>query len=327
MKLVDNLKDMNKVKFKKLMLGTVSEMGLLKKIILYTILCGIGFIFIYPLLQMLVVSLMSLEDIIDPTVMWLPTKVTLGNYGKAFDSLNYISSFGDSLVISLFPTLATVLSSALIGYGFAHFKFPGKKIWFAALIIVFLVPTMLLSLPTLITFNELGFLKSIKAYIYPALTGFGIRQSVFILIFYQFFKMIPNELSEAADVDGCNEFTTFIKIAVPMSTQAFIICFLYSFVWYWNETDLATLYFQDTAATGGSQFVYSSLQMNLYNFKNLYENMFAGGNVGTGGLANSFNEGVLFAGTMLTILPLLVLYAFTQKWFVESADNAGIAGG
>ncbi len=326
MNLADKFKNIDQAKVKKLMFGTVSQMGLLKKMFLYLILTGVGFIFIYPLLQMLVVSLMSLEDIIDPTVMWLPTSVTMGNYSKAFSSLNYMSALWDSIVISLFPTLATVISSALIGYGFAHFKFPGRKFWFAALIVVFLIPTMLLSLPTLITFNELGILRSLQAYIYPALTGFGIRQSVFILIFYQFFKMLPNELSEAAEVDGCSEFKTFIKIAVPMSSQAFIICFLYSFVWYWNETDLATLYFQNTTATG-STYVYSSLQMNLYNFKGLYENMFAGGNVGTGGLAESFNEGVLFAGTMLTILPLLVLYAFTQKYFVESADNAGIAGG
>lgn len=322
-----NFKNIKSAKVKKLLFGTVSDSGLIKKVLLYTILCGVGFIFLYPILQMFVISLMSLQDIIDPTVMWIPTGVSLANYGKAFTSLNYFSSFFDSIIISLFPALATVVSSSLIGYGFAHYNFPGKKIWFAVVVAVFLIPTMLLSLPTLITFNELGLLKSIRAYIYPALTGFGIRQSVFILIFYQFFKMLPKELSEAAEVDGCNEFTTFIKIAAPMSVQAFIICFLYSFVWYWNETDLAMLYFQDTSPTAASPYVYSSLQMNLYNFKNLFESMFAGGNVGAGSLAESFNEGVLFAGTMLTILPLLILYAFTQKYFVESADNAGIAGG
>ena len=260
---------------------------------------------------------MSLEDLIDPTVKWLPSTLVVDNYNKAMDVLKFWDAFKDSVVVSLTPTICAVISSALIGYGFAQFNFPGKNVFFGLVVFVFLIPALLLNIPTYVMFNDLGILNSIKAYVYPAMTGFGLRQPVFIFIFYQFFKMLPYELSESAEVDGANAFQIFIKIAVPSAIPAFIICTLYSFVWYWNETALALSYFKDK---------YTTLQIAVSQFETIYKELFPSGNVGMDSASQSFNESVLFAGTMLSILPLLVLYAFTQKWFVESADRAGIAG-
>ena len=303
--------------FKKFMLGGRGESGFIGKFFIYLLLIGISFIFLYPILKMVSKSFMGLEDLMDPTVVWIPTKFVGNNYRKAKEVLNFWESFKDSLKVGIWPTLCAVLSSSIIGYGFAHFEFPGKKIWMALLVGIFLLPTVLLSIPTYVIFKDLNMLGSLKAYIYPALTGFGLRQSVFILIFYQFFKVIPHELSESAEMDGASEVGIFIRIAIPMSIPAFIICILYSFVWYWNETVLATTYFQGKINT---------LQMVLSNFEYTYKQLFPAGSIGIDSAAESFNQGVLFAGTMLTILPLLVLYAFTQKWFVESADRSGIAG-
>jgi multiple sugar transport system permease protein len=304
-------------KIKKFFFGSVNSSGFLSKLFLYIILIGISFIFLYPVLKMTVTSFMSLEDLIDPTVNWVPSVMMLENYTKAAQVLNFKNSLWDSILVSVVPTIFSVLSSALIGYGFSQYEFPGKKIWFAAVVLVFLVPTILLNIPTYVLYNSLGILKSLKAYMYPAMLGFGLRQPVFIFIFYQFFNGIPHELSEAAEVDGANAFQTFVKIAVPLAIPAFIITTLYSFVWYWNETNLAISYFQGE---------YTTLQIAVSQFENMYRELFPGGNVGMDSASQAFNEGVLFAGTMLSILPLLVLYAFTQKWFVESADRAGIAG-
>lgn len=303
--------------FKKFMLGHRGESGFLGKFFMYLLLIGISFIFLYPILKMLAISFMGIEDLMDPTVIWIPSKFVTSNYEKASEVIKFKETLVDSIKVGIWPTLCAVLSSSLIGYGFAHFEFPGKKIWMAVLVGVFLLPTMLMSIPTYVIFNKLNMLGSLKAYIYPALTGFGLRQSVFILIFYQFFKVIPKELSESAEMDGATEFGVFVRIAIPMSVPAFIICTLYSFVWYWNETALATSYFGDKIIT---------LQMALSNFESRYSQLFPSGSIGIGAAAESFNQGVLFAGTVLTILPLLLLYAFTQKWFVESADRSGIAG-
>lgn len=310
-------RQIRKNKIKRFFFGSVDSSGFISKLFIYIILIGISFIFLYPVLKMTVTSFMSLEDLIDPTVNWVPSVMKLENYTKAAQVLNFRKSLWDSIVVSLVPTIFSVLSSALIGYGFSQYEFPGKKIWFAAVVLVFLIPTILLSIPTYVLYNKLGILKSLKAYVYPAMLGFGLRQPVFIFIFYQFFNGIPNELSEAAEVDGANALQIFIKIAVPLAIPAFIITTLYSFVWYWNETNLAISYFQGE---------YTTLQIAVSQFENMYRELFPGGNVGMDSASQAFNEGVLFAGTMLSILPLLVLYAFTQRWFVESADRAGIAG-
>ena len=311
------MKAISKKRLKRFLFGNVEQDGFLTKIILYVILIGISFIFLYPILQMAIKSFMGLEDLIDPNVIWIPSKLVGENYTRAAEALKFWDAFRDSMMVSLIPTICAVISSALIAYGFAQFSFPGKTGLFALVIAVFLIPTVLLSIPTYVIYNNLGLLKSIKAYVYPALTGFGIRQPVFIFIFYQFFKMLPYELSESAEVDGANAFQVFMKIAVPSAIPAFVICVLYSFVWYWNETALALTYFRGE---------YTTLQMAVSNFEHIYRELFPGGNVGMSQVGESFNESVLFAGTMLSILPLLVLYAFTQKWFVESADRAGIAG-
>lgn len=304
-------------KFKKYMLGSRGESGFLTKFFLYVLLIGISFIFLYPILQMIITSFMSLEDLIDPTVIWIPSRLVVQNYIKAAEVLKFWDALWDSILVSALPTLCGVISSSLIGYGFAHYDFPGKKIWFALLFAIFLIPTLLLSIPTYVMYSDLGILKTLGAYIYPSLTGFGLRQSVFIFIFYQFFNMMPKEISESAEVDGANALQIFIKIAIPMVIPAFIITTLYSFVWYWNETGLAQMYFQGE---------YTTLQIAVMDFKAIYDKLYGGGNVGMNSANESFNQGVQFAGTMLSILPLLILYAFTQKWFVESADRAGIAG-
>lgn len=311
------MKKERKQKVKKLLWGSRGEGGIVRLTAMYALLAGISFIFLYPLLQMIANSFMSLEDLIDPTVIWLPSKLVFGNYQKAIEVLNYWKVLRVSITVALWPTIIGVASSAVIGYGFARHDFPGKKVWLFILVAVFLLPTLLMSIPTYVIYNELKMLESLKAYIYPALTGFGLRQSVFILIFYQFFRMVPSELCESAEVDGANSAQVFFKIAIPMVIPAFIICVLYSFVWYWNETTLAITYFKGK---------YTTLQIALSQFESIYRHLFPSGNIGLGSANEMFNQGVLFAGTTLSILPLIILYIFTQRWFVESADRAGIAG-
>ena len=311
------MKKERKQNIKKLLWGSRGEGGIVRLAAMYALLAGISFIFLYPLLQMIANSFMSLEDLIDPTVIWLPSKLVFSNYQKAIEVLNYWKVLRVSITVALWPTIIGVASSAVIGYGFARHDFPGKKVWLFILVAVFLLPTLLMSIPTYVIYNELKMLESLKAYIYPALTGFGLRQSVFILIFYQFFRMVPSELCESAEVDGANSAQIFFKIAIPMVIPAFIICVLYSFVWYWNETTLAITYFKGK---------YTTLQIALSQFESIYRHLFPSGNIGLGSANEMFNQGVLFAGTTLSILPLIILYIFTQRWFVESADRAGIAG-
>lgn len=306
-----------KKSFRRIMLGSYTDRGVIKSTLLYILLVGISFIFLYPLLQMLVISFMGLEDLVDPTTIWIPSKIVFSNYAKAAEALGLWKALGNSLLVSLIPSLCVVISAAFIGYGFARHEFKLKKVWFATVIVIFLLPTILTSIPTFVTYNRLQLLGKLWSFIIPALVGFGLRESIFILIFYSFFKGIPNELIESAQMDGAKSFTIFLRIAVPLCIQAFLITFLYSFVWYWNETSLAVMYLRDK---------YTTLPMAVMNFKTLYETLYPSGSVGLESASETYNQGVQFAGTLLSIIPLLIVYFFTQRWFIESVDRSGIAG-
>ncbi|HON64205.1 MAG TPA: carbohydrate ABC transporter permease [Bacilli bacterium] len=311
------MKRISKKQLKVKLFGNYHRSGIVNIVFTYCLLIGISFIFLYPLLQMLVKSFMGLEDLVDTTVLWIPTRLTGSNYQKAVAALKFWPRFWDTFVVATVPSVVAVISSAFIGYGLARHQIPGKRLWMALLLVVFLVPSVLISIPTYLTYQKLGILDSLWALIYPAMTGFGLRQVIFILLFYQFFKAIPHELSESAEMDGATSLQIYFKIAVPMSIPAFLISFLYSFVWYWNETTLTKMYMQTK---------YSTLPMALVDFRMLYETLYKTDNLGLAGASDVFNQGVLFAGTLLSIAPLLLMYFICQKWFIESADRSGITG-
>lgn len=302
------------IKAKRIFLGMQGTDGLLLKILIYGLLIGIGFVYLYPLLYMGDYSFKSLDDLLNPLVDWIPTHLYTGNYSKANEVLSFFPTLMETLYVTVLPSVAQTAISAVIGYGLARFDFRGKKIIFVLVLATFVIPPQVTLIPRYIFFNELNLLGSIKAFLFPAVLGQGLNSAIFILIFYQFFRMIPKSLEEAAQIDGAGHFRIFFTIAIPMAVPAIIISFLFSFVWYWNETYLAAIYFGDNLTT---------LPLQLEKFVATYQKMFPA-QMGLG--KNQINEGIKMAGTLLSILPLLIVYFITQRWFVEGVDRSGITG-
>lgn len=307
-----------KTKVRRRLLGMEMTDGLIARIAIYLLLAGLGFIFVYPLLFMLVNSLKSLDDLINPTIHWVPSRLAFENYVEAFNVLNLWGRLLDSLQVSILPTIAIILSSSLIGYGLARFRFPGRRLIMVLLVVTYLVPKAVTLVPSYILFSDLGLLKSLSSFILPSLFGQGLYQSIFILILFNFFRMVPRALDEAAQIDGASPFQIFLTIAIPIAKPAFIVVGLYSVVWHWNELYLTDQYLQDA---------YMTLPQAIEYFKTLFQssNPEASG-VDYSQIGMVYNESVQFAATIISIVPLLVLYLFTQRFFVESADRVGIAG-
>jgi len=285
--------------------------GLLVKTYLYLTLIGVGFVFLFPLIYMVAFSFKSLYDLLNFTVNLVPTSFYLGNYTRYFEVVNFFPRLLETFYIAIVPSLLQTAVAAVIGYGFARFDFLGKRLLLLLVLATFIIPPQLLVIPQHILFNYLGILESIMAYALPAASGQGINSAIFILIFYQTFRLLPKALEEAAQLDGAGHFIIFIRVGLPLAGSAAIVSFLFSFVWYWNETFLASIYFRDALTT---------LPLQLQRFVDSFNEMFARQpdvNV---------NEGLEMAGTFLTILPLLILYFIMQRWFVESVDKSGIAG-
>lgn len=305
---------LSKIRMKKILLGTNSDAGLLMKIISYALLISVGFIFLYPIIYMVSYAFKNLGDLLNSSVNWIPTQFYTENITRAFDVLNYIPTLLQTVFVAVLPSILQMLVASVVGYGFARYNFKGKRILLILVMITFIIPPQITVIPRYILFNQLGLLGSIAAYAIPAGLGQGINSAIFILIFYQTYRTIPVSLIEAARLDGAGEFKIFTKIGVPIGSSAFIISFLFSLVWYWNETYLASIYF------GGAL---TTLPLELQRFVAAYNNLYPGG--GSGGLTG-INESIELAATLLSIIPLLLIYFVSQKWFVESIDRSGITG-
>lgn len=284
------------------------------KFLIYLFLIVTGFVFLYPLLKMLSMSLMSAEDLTNPLVSWMPYEVTWSNFSRASLVLGYFETLWTTIYVSALPALLQTLVCALTGYGLARYKFKGKGIIFGLVLATFVIPTQITMIPQFLMYRDLGILYSLKSYLLPAVMGQGMKSSIFVLIFYLFFRQVPVSLIEAAEVDGARQAVIFFRIAVPIAIPGFLISFLLSLVWYWNETYLASLYFGSTIKT---------LPMKLENFVETFNQMVSASESQAGATAN---ESIQMAGTLLIIIPLLLIYAVAQKQFIEGIEKTGITG-
>lgn len=301
-------------KIKTFLLGSRTNYGMVFTVLLYALLIAISFVYLYPLLFMLVTSMKSPTDLLNPMVQWVPTTLYLGNYEKALRVLDYSNTLVSSILVSVLPSLITAAVCSLVGYGLARYRFAGKNIIFALILATFIIPAQNTVIPQMLMYKNLGLLGNILSLILPALFGQGYRSAIFILIFYQTFLSFPKVLEEAARLDGASDLRIFFQVALPAAAPAFIISIIFSTVWYWNETYLTSIFLE-----GGIQ----TLPMQLGKFTQAYENLYPPGMVN---IFDRLNEAVKLAGTFLNILPLLVMYFLLQKWFVESVDRSGITG-
>ena len=313
---------MTKDRFRKIMMGTKDDMGLLKKILVYAILTSVGFIFVYPLLKVLSTSFMSSADLFDSSVNWLPSKLQGTNYKTAMKAMDYWKALKDSFIISGVPTLCQVVSCAIVGYGLARYNFKGRSLIFGLIIFSFVIPTSLTLTPQFQMYNTIGWTGSLLTFVVPAILANGLKSQLFILICWSFFKQIPPVLNEAAAIDGAGHFKTFFKVALPSAAGGLVVVLIFSFVWYWNEQYLSQLYLYSGRSSQAYQF--RPLINQLASFQSSFESTFSN----TTGAANSksINDSYRMAATILTITPLLIIYAILQKQFVESVDRAGITG-
>lgn len=313
-------RDIIKAKISKGFLGTREKNGVLTQTIIYLLLICIGFVYLYPLIYMFITSIMSLEDLLDASSKWIPSGIYIKNYIDAFKVMNFKESVIDSFLIAFIPSICQVVICSFVGYGFARYDFRGKKILMAIMILTFVIPPQITMMPTYLLYSDLKLIGSIKALIYPALLGQGFKSAIFILIYYQFYKQIPNSLIEAAQIDGAGHIRTYFSIAIRSVIPAMIVVFLFSFVWYWNETYLTGLYLGNAGI--GAKNTMSTLLLELKQFEASYTKMYPV----TENSPDKLNEAIKMAGTIIATAPLLILGFVLQRHLKESIDSSGITG-
>ena len=299
------------------------------KIAVYAVLILISYQFLYPLLRMFSLILMSEEDIINPAVNWIPGSLTFGNLHTALRVMDLRVTMWNSIWFSGVLAIGQTFVSAATGYALARYDFPFKRFWFAMIIITFILPTpvlliprtmMVLSAQDALSFSLIG---SIWPQVSMAAFGQGVFSAILILIFYNFTMIIPPALDEAAEIDGAGPIQVFYHIILKLSVQTILVVFLFSFVWNWNET-----YVTSTFLRQGLTLVPARLEAFEGLFSQFAERsgLVHGPGAEMSPEVARINEAFRMAGTLLAILPLMALYLAVQKHFIKGIENTGLTG-
>ena len=301
-----------------------------RNLTIYAVLILISFQFIYPLLRMVSMSLMSSDDVINPVVDWVPQSFSFENMRIALNVMNLRVTLFHSTWFSGVQAFGSTLVAAMTGFALARYEFPLKKLWFFLIIFAFILPVPVVLVPRTLMMHgftlatEIQLIATARPQVLLAFTGQGVFSAILILIFYNFTRMIPPALDEAAAIDGASTWQIFYHIVLKLSISTLLVIFLLSFVWNWNETLITNTFFRPRP--DGVHFVTTRLQAFEGLFGDAAAALAGGGEDGEVADAERINEAFRMSGTLLSILPLFVLYLFVQKHFIKGIENTGLTG-
>ncbi len=288
---------------------------------------GISFVILYPLLVRLTVSFMTEKDLMDLTVKWIPKTLTLENYEIALKALRPEKTLINSGFYTVVITLIQLLTCTLAAYGFARYPYPGSKVIFALLIFALAVPPQTYISAQYVQFRFLdpfglmtmlhgksGMINTMLPFILRAVFCQGIRNGLYIFLMVQYFRNLPVELEEAANVDGAGTVRVFFSIILPNSTPILVTVGVLSVVWQWNDSFFTAMLApqMDFMATNVGK-IYNLLREATGTTDFLQQD--------TARVSAAKN-----AAAMLMTAPILVFFIAVQKSFSENLTRTGIVG-
>ena len=281
----------------------MKEKRLGKAIIYHIVVFIIGVIMIYPLLWMVMSSFKETGTIFTTAGSLIPETFTLENYTngwKGFAKVPFSAFFKNSMLISVLATLGTIMSSALVAYGFARFKFFGHNILFAAMLVTMMLPAQVLMIPQYLWYQKLGWVGTYLPLIVPY---FFATQGFFVYMISNFIGGIPKELDEAAKIDGCSYWGIFVNIMLPLIKPALVTSCIFSCIWRWDDFLSPLLY-----VSKSSKYPVS-LALKLFCDP-----------------GSTSDYGAMFAMATLSVLPAIMIFLFFQKYLVEGISTSCLKG-
>lgn len=281
-------------------------------IIRFIIIFGLGFIIMKPIISKILLSFMSPEDLLDNTVSQVPKNWSLHYWKFAVKGLHLSESLVNSFLLSFSIAIIQVAVCTLIGYGIGRIKFKGAKIAFIFVILIMMVPTQTINIAQYLTFvyfkvgpMTLNLSDSFWPLYILAFTGLGIKEGLYIYLLKEQFAAMPKDLEEAAYIDGAGIFTTFFRVMVPNALTTMMTVFLFSFCWQWTDTTYSGLYFINLRVLANS---IADVQIK------------SGLSWDSAGTLIARN-----AASLVIMLPLVVLFVFCQRFFVQSVSRSGLS--
>lgn len=268
----------------------------------YLIIVIIGVILLYPIIWMFCATFKTNDEIFG-SIKLLPSHFDFQNYidgWKGSGNITYLTYFINTFVLVIPTTLFTIVSSTLVAYGFARFKFPGKNILFAILIATLMLPNAVIIVPRYTMFAKVGWVDTYMPFYAPAILA---CYPFFVYMLIQFLRGIPRDLDESAYIDGCGTFRTLVSIILPLMKPALFSAALFQFMWTYNDYFNSLIFINS-----GSKYTVSlALRLSLDS-------------------ESVVNWGKLMAVAFIAVVPLIVLFFSAQKYFVEGIATSGLKG-
>ena len=271
--------------------------AIVRKVLLYALLIIIGIIMVVPFLWMISTSLKEQYDTVKIPPVWIPNPPRWQNYVDLFTQQPMLQFMLNTIKIVFFVVLGQLFFSNLAAYSFARIKFKGRTVMFFFYIATLMVPGQVTMIPTYLMFAKVGLVDNHIVLILPAFfSAFG----VFLL--RQFFMSLPKELEEAAEIDGCNPFTTYYRIMLPLIVPAMLTLGVFTLMNTWNDYMGPLIYL-----TTPEKY---TMTLGIAYFKGVYTTQW----------------NLVMAGSVLSVIPILVAYLCAQKYFVEGIAFSGVKG-
>ena len=303
----------------------IVKMKLLKimgELVIIILMFGLCFMILQPLFNKISVSFMSEMDLYDSTIVTVPKHFTLDNYRMAIKAMDYFNSFVNTFVIAVAVSILQVVSCLLVGYGFARYDFPFKKFWFAMVILMIVIPQQTYSSALQLNFRyfdifgiftaifgePLNLTGSVAPILLLAGSCTGLKCGLYIYLFRQYFRNIPKDIEEAAYVDGCGTIRTLFSIMLPDAMPIASSCFLFSFVWQWTDNYFSTLLLKSSNLLPAQL---SAVTARLQSFLDTRPTL-------------SYSNCISATGTVLLLIPVIIVYLVAQKRFVETLSASAI---
>lgn len=286
------------------------------------VLVGVSYVILSPLIEILSNSFFSDSDATDPMVYVVPKAFTFEKYSAVITVMKYFKIMGMTLLHDVLLMAIQVVICSMVGYGFARYEFPFKKVLFAMVVVMIVIPAHAIMLPIYIVFRDfdifgiislisgdgINMMKTIKPIYIMTILGCGLNSGIYIYIFNQFFRGLPKEIEEAAFVDGASTFYTYFRIMLVNAMPSVITVAVFSLVWQYNDYFFTKLFNVDT---------WMSMKI-----ASIYETIAAAYNLNSPTITNLY----LDAAIILDLIPVLLIYVFLQKYFVEGVERSGIVG-
>lgn len=288
------------------------------------VLLGISYIILGPVISIISNSFYSATDVYNPSVFLFPLRPTMENYRLSFLRLDYWSTLGGTLLFVLSITFIQVVIASMTGYGFARFDFPFKKLLFGCVILTIVLPSHTIMLPIyqhfrnwdvlgiirLVTGEKANLLSTEAPMYLMTLLGTGLRSGLFIYIFRQFFRGLPKEIEEAAFIDGAGMWYTYFRIMLVNAIPAVLTVSVFSLVWQYNDMFYVSLF--SMPSKHNISFRLSTIQATISFVDQVRDPM--------------ISQLYVYAGVVLVLAPILVIYLILQKYFMEGVERSGIVG-